>query len=129
MNRLMLLLAPIMLLAGCAAHQQPATVGGAPSAQNAAVPASLPQSQKPEDLRITEQLRRAIIADPAVSTKGRNIIIYTNNGLVCLRGAVEGMEDERRILEKTVDIKGLKGVDDQLETHVQRAGNEGTNPH
>lgn len=103
-------------LCGCSRFQSAATTSGAGSADEAIARPSAYCTAR--DAAITDQLRQSIVADPSMSVNARNIIIHTDNGLVSLKGAVNGWEEERRILEKTAELRGIKGVDDELDTHA-----------
>src|SRR6202030_4487036 len=47
------------------------------------------QSNKPSDLKMTQEIRRAIVKDDALSTDAKNIKIITIDGAVTLRGPVK----------------------------------------
>src|SRR5712691_4981551 len=46
------------------------------------------QSNNKADLNLTQQIRKALMADKSLSTNAKNIKIITNNGAVTLRGPV-----------------------------------------
>src|SRR5437870_4142781 len=46
------------------------------------------QSEAKDDLRLTQQIRKAIMADKSLSTTAKNVKIMTINGAVTLRGPV-----------------------------------------
>jgi osmotically-inducible protein OsmY len=111
------------LLSGCShtgTHLQSATASGANP--KAACPAGQSVTcANPGDIAITDALRRAILADPAMSDNARNIIIRTSGGFISLKGVVNGIDEEHRILAKTTTVAGIKGIDDQLDTHDGQA--------
>lgn len=57
------------------------------------------QSNKPEDVEVTKQIRRELMKDDALSTKAKNVkIIVLNNG-VTLKGPVENQKEVEKILK------------------------------
>jgi type IV secretory pathway VirB10-like protein len=75
----------------------------------------LDQGNGEQDLRVTQEIRRAVIGDDALSFTAKNIKIITVDGKVTLRGAVD-TESERKSLEAAARrVAGAKQVDSQLE--------------
>lgn len=72
------------------------------------------QSNKPEDLKITSDLRRAIVKDDRMSTDAKNIKIITIDGAVTLRGPVKTEEEKAAIAAKAAQLAGSK-VHNELE--------------
>jgi len=73
------------------------------------------QKMNPSDRAITQQIRKAIHQDKAVSTYAHNIKIITQGGKVTLRGPVRS-EDEKNSLEaKAISVAGQENVTNQLE--------------
>ena len=77
------------------------------------------QSNKKADLQLTQQIRRAIMADKSLSTNAKNIKIITAHGLVTLRGPVNTPQEKATIEAKAQNIAGATNVESQLEI-VQR---------
>ena len=73
------------------------------------------QSNKPSDLKLTRDIRRAITKDPALSTDARNIKIVTIDGAVTLRGPVKTDEEKADIAAKAAQLAGDSNVHDELE--------------
>lgn len=68
-----------------------------------------------EDLRITKAIRKAVVADDALSFTAKNVKIITLNGKVTLRGPVNS-DSERANIEATARrVAGATHVDNQLE--------------
>jgi hypothetical protein len=47
------------------------------------------QADSKEDLRITQSIRKAVVADEALSLNAQNVKVITQNGVVALRGPVQ----------------------------------------
>lgn len=76
------------------------------------------QSGESQDIRITADIRKAIIADDTMSMNARNIKIVTMNGRTTLRGLVDTEDEKRMIEEIAVTVAGLSKVDNLLEVDV-----------
>ncbi len=72
------------------------------------------QSNDPQDLRLTRSIRKAIVADDALSTTAKNIKIITIGGKVTLRGPVETLKEKAKIDKKARKL-AKSAVDNQLE--------------
>ena len=73
------------------------------------------QSESEADVNITREIRKAIVADDALSTNAHNVKIITANGVVTLRGPVKTAEEKASIAEKAKQVAGVSRVDNQLE--------------
>lgn len=73
------------------------------------------QSESDIDRTITLKIRRAVMADGALSTDAKNIKIITINGIVTLRGVVNGDNERSAILSKVDSIDGVRRVENQIE--------------
>ena len=73
------------------------------------------QAENKADLTLTQRIRKAIMADKALSTTAKNIKIITVNGLVTLRGPVNNPQEREKIVAKAQDLAGVDKVDNQLE--------------
>ena len=73
------------------------------------------QSESKIDLTLTKRIRQAIVADKSLSTTAKNIKIITINGLVTLRGPVNNLQEQEKIMAKAQDVAGVDKVDNQLE--------------
>ena len=77
------------------------------------------QSNKKADLHLTQEIRKALIADKSLSTNAKNVKIITANGVVTLRGPVNTPQEKATIEAKAQRIAGANNVESQLEL-VQR---------
>ena len=73
------------------------------------------QSNNKADLNLTQQIRKAIMADKSLSTNAKNVKIITANGVVTLRGPVNTPQEKAAIEAKAQGIAGTNNVDSQLE--------------
>lgn len=77
------------------------------------------QSSDSNDIEITRQIRKALMADDTLSTLGKNIKIITINGTATLRGPVETADERSNIFNKANAVANGK-VDNQLEVTAPR---------
>ena len=75
----------------------------------------LGQSNSPEEVKITADIRRAIVKDSSLSVTAQNIKIITVNGQVTLLGPVNTVEEKTRIAQLAKSAAGNARVDNQLE--------------
>lgn len=73
------------------------------------------QADSKEDLRITQSIRKAVVADDALSLNAQNVKIITQNGVVTLRGPVRSAAERDSIALKAKSVAGVTRVDNQLE--------------
>jgi hyperosmotically inducible protein len=73
------------------------------------------QSESEADRTLTQQIRRAVVADDSLSTTAKNVKIITVDGVVTLRGPVNSPREKEVIAAKAQEIAGATKVDNQLE--------------
>lgn len=73
------------------------------------------QSNDPADVELTQKIRKAVVADDALSMNAHNVKIVSANGVVTLRGPVDSMDEKSKIEATAVRIAGVKNVRNQLE--------------
>jgi osmotically-inducible protein OsmY len=73
------------------------------------------QSNNKADLHLTQQIRKAVMADKSLSMNAKNVKIITANGVVTLRGPVNTPQEKASIEAKAQSIAGANNVDSQLE--------------
>jgi hyperosmotically inducible protein len=73
------------------------------------------QSESQADRALTQQIRKAVVADKSLSTMAKNIKIIADNGIVTLRGPVKNSHEKERIETKAQQIAGVNNIDNQLE--------------
>ena len=73
------------------------------------------QSNAEGDVRITQEIRKAVVADDTLSFKARNVKIITIDGVVTLRGPVDNEEERTNIANKARKVAGVVRVQNDLE--------------
>ncbi len=79
----------------------------------------LDQSNRPEDLKITQDIRKAVIADDSLSMTAKNVKIITAAGKVTLRGPVNTADEKKKIAAHAKANAGQAEVVDQLEVKTK----------
>lgn len=77
------------------------------------------QSESAADRTVTQQLRKAVVADDSLSTMAKNVKIITIDGVVTLRGPVQNPREKEIIEAKAQQIPGIHKIDNQLEIKTQ----------
>jgi hyperosmotically inducible protein len=67
------------------------------------------------DRAITQKIRKAIHHDKSLSTYGRNIKIFIQDGKVTLRGPVRSEEEKGNLEAKAASVAGQENVSNHLE--------------
>ncbi len=73
------------------------------------------QSENRADRTVTQEVRKAIVADDSLSTDAKNVKVITVDGVVTLRGPVANEQERNRVAAKVNGIAGVKRVNNQLE--------------
>ena len=73
------------------------------------------QSNAKADVAITQEIRKAVVADKSLSTNAHNVKIITTDGVVTLRGPVKSAAEKATIGAKAQQVAGVTRVDNQLE--------------
>jgi len=73
------------------------------------------QSNAKTDLKITQQIRQAVMADGTLSFAAKNVKIITQGGKVTLRGPVKSDQERSSIEAAARKVAGVAQVDNQLE--------------
>ncbi len=77
------------------------------------------QSNRPQDLKLTQTIRRSVIADKALSIDAHNVKIVTVNGHVTLNGVVRSDAEKSAVVAKAVSVAGADNVLDALKVAPQ----------
>jgi hyperosmotically inducible protein len=64
------------------------------------------QKNNLSDRELTQQIRKALMADKSLSTYAHNVKIISQNGTVTLKGPVRSEEEKKTIVAKAADIAG-----------------------
>jgi len=78
------------------------------------------QSENEADRTITQQIRKAVVADDSLSTNAKNVKIITNNGVVTLRGPVKSEQEKVKIATAAQRVAGVSKVDNQIEIEANK---------
>src|ERR1700693_2243338 len=73
------------------------------------------QSNKPSDLKMTREIRRALVKDDQLSTDAKNVKVITIDGAVTLRGPVKTDQEKADIAAKAAQLAGDSNVHNELE--------------
>lgn len=73
------------------------------------------QGENAEDIRITADIRKAILAEENLSTDADNAKVITSGGIVTLRGVVKTQTEKDTLGRIAQSVAGVKQVDNQLE--------------
>lgn len=115
-------------LAGCDRKaDQTTSGGGAPAGTapdntaknkddlNSQTKTPMDQSNSSSDIKITADIRRAIMAESGMSTNAQNCKIITDKGVVTLRGPVASQAEKDSIEAKAKAAAGVNRVINELE--------------
>jgi hyperosmotically inducible periplasmic protein len=73
------------------------------------------QKTNASDQQLTQNIRRSIMADKALSTDAHNIKIVSQNGAVTLKGPVKSADEKASVISKAVAVLGDKSkITDQI---------------
>lgn len=75
----------------------------------------LDQSNRPEDLKITQAIRKAVMADDSLSMAAMNVQIITAEGKVTLLGKVNSADEKKRISAHAKKSSGTADVVNKIE--------------
>lgn len=83
--------------------------------RNTSNPTPVNQSESAEDIRITAEIRKAVLGIDRLSVNGQNCKIITRGGVVTLRGPVATQEEKDLIATKAQATAGVTSVVNELE--------------
>lgn len=87
---------------------------GAPTNSNAQGVTPMDQSENESDLKLTRDVRQALVDNDALSFGAKNVIVVTRGGTVTLRGTVSSRRERNLVLEAARARVGVLRVVDQL---------------
>ena len=73
------------------------------------------QKENESDIKVTADIRQAIIKNKSLSVNAQNVKIITRNGVVTLRGPVETKKESKKLKKIAKHTPGVLKVDNQLE--------------
>ena len=77
------------------------------------------QSDTPEDRKLTQSIRQAVMKDKTLTMTAKNVKIITTGGKVTLRGPVNTAEEKTKINDLAKAAAGTVPVDNQLEVKAK----------
>jgi len=80
----------------------------------------LDQGENAQDIEISANIRKAIVADDSLSTNAHNVKIVTNGGTVTLRGPVKSAQEKSAIEAKAKQVSGVARVESFLEIEASQ---------
>lgn len=83
--------------------------------RNDATKTPLDQGNNETDLQITQQIRKAVMADDSLSFTAKNVKIISTGGKVTLRGPVKTAAERNAIEEAARKVAGVLQVENQIE--------------
>ena len=108
------------LIVGVAAHAQPGSQTPPDNTKantrdrGAAAKTADQQSNSKADLDLTQKIRRAIVADKALSTYAHNVKVITREGHVTLKGPVQTLDEKSAVEARAAEIAGAGKVTNQI---------------
>jgi osmotically-inducible protein OsmY len=72
------------------------------------------QTNNSADLKLAQQIRRAIVADKSLSSYARNVKVIAANGKVTLRGPVRSDAEKQTIQSRAEEVAGAANVVNEL---------------
>jgi hyperosmotically inducible protein len=78
------------------------------------------QSNDPKDVALTQQIRKVVVADDALSMNAHNVKIISANGVVTLRGPVDSSAEKAKIEAAAAKAAGATNVRNELEVTASR---------
>jgi hyperosmotically inducible periplasmic protein len=78
------------------------------------------QSNKKDDLALTQKIRQEVVKDGSLSMNAKNTKIIVRDGKVMLRGPVDTRQEKDAIANKAAEIAGREKVDNQLEVKAEK---------
>jgi len=73
------------------------------------------QKENESDIKITADIRQALVKDKALSVDAQNAKIITRDGVVTLRGPVKNEAENKKLHDIAKQTPGVVKVDNQLE--------------
>jgi osmotically-inducible protein OsmY len=102
-------------LAACTSRSEPTAADNtARNKTDSTKPTADQAAQGGTDLDLTQQVRKAIVAEDGLSTNATNVKIVVDKGVVTLVGPVESTAERTRLVQ-LAQRAGAKQVVDQLE--------------
>jgi osmotically-inducible protein OsmY len=99
--------------AGAGTDRDNTAVNSRDRADNAVTPPD--QKENESDLKLTQEIRQAVVADDGLSFDGKNVKIITQDGKVFLRGPVASAQERASIEAAAKRVAGADNVTNEIE--------------
>src|SRR5688572_16893526 len=86
--------------------------------RDGANPTPIDQKNNENDLRIVQEIRKALVDDDQLSLDAHNAKVISVNGVVTLRGPVESDAERDAVAATATAVAGVTRVDNQLEVEA-----------
>lgn len=73
------------------------------------------QNENSYDRNITQEIRKRIMDDDALSTNAKNLKVMTIDGVVTLRGPVDNPQEKDAVIKKITTVGGVKGINNEID--------------
>jgi hyperosmotically inducible periplasmic protein len=93
----------------------------APKPSQADQPTADQQKNNKTDRQITQQIRKALMADKSLSTSAHNVKVITQSGTVTLKGTVKSDAEKQAVEAKAAEVAGASNVKDELTVAADQA--------
>jgi len=105
-----------LAIAGAEASQAPPPDNTKANARDGqpARPTADDQKNNRTDLQLTQDIRKAIVADKTLSTYAHNVKVITQHGKVTLRGPVRTAEEKKAVESKAAEVAGATNIINKL---------------
>jgi len=80
-----------------------------------ALPTPMDQGGSEAELKITQEIRKALVADDTLSVSAENVKVVTQGSVVTLRGAVKTAAEKTKIESVARGVSGVTRVENLLE--------------
>jgi osmotically-inducible protein OsmY len=74
--------------------------------RSTSAPTADQQKMNESDRKLTQDIRKAVMADKSLSTYAHNVKIISQNGMVTLKGPVRSEDEKKAILAKATEVAG-----------------------
>jgi hyperosmotically inducible periplasmic protein len=78
------------------------------------------QSNRKDDLALTQKIRQAVMKDGSLSMDAKNVKIIAQDGKITFKGPVESQQEKDTIATEAGEIAGKDKVDNQLEVKSEK---------
>jgi hyperosmotically inducible protein len=90
------------------------------SEQNKNTETAEKQSNRQDDLALTQKVRQAVMKDGSLSMNAKNVKIIAQDGKITLKGPVDSQQEKDTIVSEAGEIAGKDKVDNQLEVKAKK---------